>query len=374
MWLKGEYSQTFGQHWRATAGFAWIRGAPADFLGQYRRNSHAFLVAALQFLRGYVEIALIGYGNVGRALARLLKQKRGEHCFRVTGIHTARHGTAYSEKGLPPSPAFGPPAASVAEFLRRSGARIAVELTTLDPATGEPATTHIRCAFERGMHVATANKGPIAHAFASLRDEAARRGLLFRYEATVMDGAPVFNLVRNCLPSVRVLGFTGVLNSTSKVVVETMERGGSFEEGLDAARGLGIAEADASYDIDGWDSAAKAAALANVLMDVSVTPQQASVRGIARLTPDRVQKMMLAGKTVRLVSRARRTASGDVHLRVRAEVLDRTDILAAVTGTSNLILLHTDLMGTLGTVSIAPGVEQTAYGVFSDLVDIAARV
>ena len=57
-------------------------------------------------------------------------------------------------------------------------------------------------------------------------------------------------------------------------------------------------------------------------------------------------------------------------MRVRAEVLEKTDLLAMVPGTSNLILFHTDLMGTFGTVSIEPHVEQTAYGVFSDLVDV----
>ena len=74
---------------------------------------------------------------------------------------------------------------------------------------------------------------------------------------------------------------------------------------------------------------------------------------------------------VRLISRARRTGSG-VSARVRAEVLDRADILAAPQGTSNILLFHTDLMGTFGTVSIDPGVEQTAYGVFSDLVSCGA--
>ena len=235
--------------------------------------------------------------------------------------------------------------------------------------TGEPAIAHIRAAFERRMHVVTANKGPIAHAYAELRDEAVRRGLKFRFEATVLDGAPVFNQVRNNLPGVRILGFTGVLNSTSKIVIETMEQGGSFEEGLDAARRMGIAEADASYDVEGWDSAAKTAALANVLMDARTNPQVIPTRGITRLTPERVRKLNHTGKTVRLVSRAKQNKDG-ISLRVRAEVLDRTDILACVHGTSNLLLLHTDLMGTIGTVSISPGVEQTAYGVFIDLVDI----
>jgi len=217
--------------------------------------------------------------------------------------------------------------------------------------------------------VVTANKGPIAHAYAALRDEAERRRVMFRFESTVMDGAPVFNQVRNNLPGVKVLGFTGVLNSTSKIVIETMEQGGTFEEGLDAARRMGIAEADASYDVEGWDSAAKTAALANVLMDARTNPQAISTRGITRLTAERVRNIHREGKTVRIVSRGKRTAQG-ISLRVRAEVIDRTDILAAVHGTSNVLLLHTDMMGTVGTVSIAPGVEQTAYGIFVDLVDV----
>jgi homoserine dehydrogenase len=320
-----------------------------------------------------LKLALIGYGNVGNALAELIRRKQSEFPFEITAIHTARHGTAVDPDGLPPNPEFGPAAPSVEAFLDAARADIAVELTTLNPVTGQPAIDHIRAAFARGMHVVTANKGPIAHSYADLRDEAEGRKLMFRFEATVMDGAPVFNQVRNNLPGVTVLGFTGVLNSTSKIVVETMEQGGSFEEGLDAARRMGIAEADASYDVEGWDSAAKTAALANVLMDARTNPQAIPTRGITRLTPDRIRNVNRDGKTVRLVSRAKRTERG-ITLRVRAEVLDQTDILACVHGTSNLLLLHTDLMGTVGTVSLAPAVEQTAYGVFIDLVDVLSAV
>lgn len=309
-----------------------------------------------------MKLALIGFGNVGRALARLLE--RTESPFRVVGVHT-RHGTAYGGE-------MAMPAASVEEFLDTAQADAAVELTTLNPATGEPAASHIRAALERGMHVVTANKGPIAHHYAELRDLAAARGAAFRFESTVMDGAPVFNMARECLPGVKVLGFTGVLNSTSKLVIDIMEQGGTLEDGIAEAQRMGIAEADASFDLEGWDSAAKTAALANVLMDARTTPLQVNVKGIMRLTPERVRKLARDGKTVRLVSRAKRTGAL-VSMRVRAEVLDHGDILASVKGTSNLLLLHTDLMGTVGTVSIAPGVEQTAYGVYSDLVSVWRR-
>jgi homoserine dehydrogenase len=316
-----------------------------------------------------LKLALIGYGNVGRALVRLIRRKRRDFPFTITGIHTLRHGTAIDPKGLPENPPFGPRAESVDAFLDEARADGAVELTTLEPSTGEPAISHIRAAFARRMHVVTANKGPVAHAYAALREEAARAGVAFRFESAVMDGAPVFNIWRNAMPGVKVLGFTGALNSTSKLVVEAMERGGSFEDGLEAARALGVTEGSGAFDVEGWDSACKTAALANVLMDARTTPQRVSTRGIARLTPERIAEIAAQGKTVRLISRARQAAAG-VSLRVRAEVLDRRDILASVPGTSNIILFHTDLMGTFGTVSIDPGVEQTAYGVFSDLAGL----
>jgi len=271
------------------------------------------------------------------------------------GIHTLRHGSAFDQRGLPIEPEFGPRCGTVEEFLDRARPNIVVEITTLNPATGEPAISHIRAAFARSMHVITANKGPIVE---------------FRFESIVMDGAPVFNLVRNNLPGCKIRGFTGVVNSTTNVVIQALENGRTLAEGIAEAQRIGVAEADAGYDIEGWDAAAKAAALANVLMNARLTPLDVDRKGIARLTPEKVAGLKKQGKRVRLVARARMVGEA-VKLRVRAEVLDDTDILASVRGTSNILVLDTDLMGKVGTVELSPGVEQTAYGIFSDLVDIA---
>lgn len=281
-----------------------------------------------------------------------------------------RRGSAFDQRGLPIDPQFGPRVESIGEFLDRARPEVVVEITTLNPATGEPAISHIRAAFARSKHVVTANKGPIAHAYAALSQEAKQAGVEFRFESTVMDGAPVFNLVRNNLPGCKIRGFTGVLNSTTNVVIQAMSEGRTLQEGVEEARRIGITEADASYDIEGWDAAAKTAALANVLIDARKTPLDVDRRGVGRLTPERMLALKAQGRTIRLVSRARVTAGG-IRLRVRGEVLPETDILASARGTSSLLLFDTDLMGTVGTVEINPGVEQTAYGVFSDLVDIA---
>ena len=320
-----------------------------------------------------MKLALIGYGNVGRAFARLMQRKQSSYPSRIVAIHTARHGTAYDPKGLPLEPVFGPAAASIDEFLDRARAEVAIELTPLNPESGEPAIAHIRAAFARGMHVVTANKGPIAFAHSALRQEAISAGVEFRFEAVTMDGTPVFNLVQNDLPGVEILGFSGALNSTSKVILEAMHKGLSLEEGIEEARRIGVTEADPWFDINGWDSACKAAALANVLMKANITPQQVERRGIGRLTPEKLAEVESKGKTITLLSRARKTAQG-VKLRVRAEVLDKDDILSACRGTSNLLVLHTDLMGDIGVFTLKPGLDQTAYGLFSDLVDIVRNI
>jgi len=320
-----------------------------------------------------LRVALIGYGNVGKAFARLLSQKRGVYPFRIVGIHTATHGTAYNHRGVELDPEFGPPAGSVGEFLDRSRPEVVVEITTLNPQTGEPAITHIRAAIERHLHIITSNKGPIAHAYAALNAEAKLSQVEFRFESTVMDGAPVFNTVRNNLPGLTILGFTGALNSTSKIVVAAMERGLSMTDGIREAQALGITEAEASHDIEGWDSAAKAAALANVLMDARVTPEQVQRRGLGDFTTDQAIALAREGQTMMLLSKGERTG-GTVRLEVKPEVIAQTDMLATAKGTSNLLLFHTDLMGTIGTVSINPGVEQTAYGLFIDLVDVARSI
>ncbi len=320
-----------------------------------------------------MKVALIGYGNVGKAFAKLLHSRRNTYPFRVVGIHTARHGTAYGLKGLSLTPEFEAAAASVDQFLEAARPDVAIEITTLNPENGEPAIGHIKSAINSGIHVITANKGPIAHAYAELRELARRAQVEFRFESTVMDGAPVFNMVRHSLPGVQINGFTGCLNSTSKLVIEAMKRGLTLEEGVKEAQAQGVAEADASFDIDGWDSAAKTAALANVLMDAHVTPAMVEREGIRDFTTQEVMHLAREGKTLALMSRGERVGE-KIKLRVKPEILEVTDLLATTRGTSNVLLLHTDLMGTVGTVSVQPGVEQTAYGLFSDLVDIAKSV
>ena len=190
-------------------------------------------------------------------------------------------------------------------WLAAARADVLFEATSLNVETGQPAVDHIRAALEHGAHAITANKGPIVHAYRELRDLAAARGKRFLFESTVMDGVPIFSLFDQ-LPAIHLQGFHGILNSTTNVILGEMEQGLTFDEALKKAQALGIAETDATHDIDGWDAAVKTAALITVLMDVPVRLEDIEREGIRDLTPQALRNARRDGWPFKLVCRAQR--------------------------------------------------------------------
>jgi homoserine dehydrogenase len=234
--------------------------------------------------------------------------------------------------------------------------------------SGQPAIGYLTRALERGMHAITANKGPVVHAFAPLTALAAMHGRHFRFEAAVMDGAPLFSLWRECLPAARLESFRGILNSTTNLILSLMERGESFVAAVAEAQRLGLAESDPSGDIEGWDSAIKVAALVTVLMGVPIGLGQVQRRGIEGLTDVEVRQASLAGRRWKLVCSAKRIGE-QVEARVGPDQLDPGDPLFHVMGTSAAVTFVTDVLGELTIRESAPGPRTTAYGMLADLLN-----
>ncbi|RME08376.1 MAG: homoserine dehydrogenase, partial [Anaerolineae bacterium] len=189
----------------------------------------------------HFKLALLGFGNVGQALAQLLLRKRDDIqaqygiTFSVTGIATGRHGRAVEVEGLDVQAALdlvaaGEPltalskveTADVPAFLRACAADVLFESIPVNYQDGQPAVDYIRFALENGMHVATANKGPVVHAYRPLTELARRVGKRFYFESAVMDGAPVFGLFRETLPAAHIRRVHGVLNSTTNLILTRM--------------------------------------------------------------------------------------------------------------------------------------------------------
>jgi homoserine dehydrogenase len=252
-------------------------------------------------------------------------------------------------------------------WLLASRADVLFEATSLDPKAGQPAIDHIRAALEMGAHAITANKGPVVYACEDLLCLAEKHKRRFLFESTVMDGVPIFSMFRSGLPAVRLTGFHGILNSTTNVILSGMEEGLSFEESLKRAQELGVAETDASHDIDGWDAAVKTAALVRVLMGQRILLEQIERIGIRGLTAEQVRAARAAGTPYKLVCRAHITECG-LTARVRPEQVPASDPMASVSGTSSIIAFETDIFPELVITENNPGLQATAYGMLADFV------
>lgn len=327
-------------------------------------------------------LCLLGFGNVGRALVRLLAEKEGalreefRIGWRVTGVATRRMGRLAASDGfsveelLSGEPATRVPhaPADVKEWLAAARCDVLFETTSLEPLTGEPAVSHVRAGLEHGAHVVTANKGTIVHAYRELSGLARGRGRRFLFEATVTD-FPVFSLFRGSLPAARLEAFSGVFNSTTNVILDEIASGGTFDGGVRRAQGLGIAETDPTHDVDGWDSAVKACALANVLMDAGLKLEEVSREGIRGLSDEEVRAAHAEGRPFRLVARARRDGGGGVKAAVRPEQVEPRGPFASVLGTTLAVHYELDVLPGLTVVAHDPDLRSTAYGLLADFVE-----
>jgi homoserine dehydrogenase len=317
---------------------------------------------------------------VGRAFLRLLISKetelrrRYDVRWRLTGVATRRSGWIADPDGMNPLAVLNgrwpaPPAAplrNVREWLERARADVLFEASSLNAHTGQPATDHMIAALEMGAHAVTANKGPVVHAYHQLCELARDKKKSFLCESTVMDGVPIFSMFPYALPATDLRGFTGVLNSTTNVVLTEIEKGRSFDEAVRRAQAIGIAETDPSHDLDGWDAAVKVAAMAIVLMGVPINLEQVQRTGIRDLSEEKIRSVRAAGMRYKLVCRAERRGDG-VDCSVRPELLLASDPLANLEGSSSAVRFDLDVFG-LSLVEHNPGVEATGYGMLADFL------
>ncbi len=340
-----------------------------------------------------LRIAMIGFGNVGQEFASMLLARR-EWLLKdrgldaeVLAIYTKSRGALLSKRALDLGKClelvrggrnlseYGPESTSLSpvELISKCNADVLIELSPLNIESGQPAIDHIVAGIENGMDVVTANKGPVAFAYKRLRNLARSKGIHFRFEGTVMDGTPIFNLVEKTLQGCEVLGLEGILNSTSNYVLTEMTSGKTVEQAVRAAQKGGFAEADPSLDLEGWDAAAKITALANVLMDADTTPKSVDRQGIGGIEAKDIERASSLNKKYKLIARAEAAGEG-IRLSVRPEMIGPDSTFWSVDGTSSALTIRTDLMGDLTILETNPRVTQTAYAVFSDILSVLESI
>jgi homoserine dehydrogenase len=340
----------------------------------------------------HYKLALIGFGNVARALARLLLRKqdllKSQYgiTFSFTGISTGRHGFAVNPSGLDIQKALelvesGGSILSLSSLdvqdslsaIKHSNADVMFENSPMNTQTGQPALDHIRTALELGMHAITANKGPLVHGYRELTALAKSKGKTFGFESTVLGGSPVFSVFRETFPLAELSSFKGILNATTNIILSRMENGESYDDAVKYCQSVGVAETDPTNDVDGWDAAIKVAALITVLMDTPFTPQQVSPKGIRGITPEMIKKAKAEGKRYKLICSVEKMGD-QINARVAPELLDSSSPLYGMMNSSTGVSFRTDVLPDYSiTVSeregMAGGPIETAYGLFADFVN-----
>lgn len=336
-----------------------------------------------------LKIAMLGFGNAGQAFAKILLDKHEEIINRydcdvqVVAIATKSKGSLVNENGIDLKNAcldiedkqhFNEEKEDYSKLNSIEIAKLVeydvlIELTPLQIFTGQPAIEHITTALNRKKHVITANKGPIAWAYETLKELAKKQGVLFYYETTVMDGTPIFNLVDETLQFCKVTEINGILNTTTNFVLEELANGKPYDAIIKEGKDRGFVEADPSMDIKGWDAAAKTAALLNVLMRANITPSDIKRKGIEDITYEQIKEAKSRGNIIKLLCHGS-IKNGQVVGTVEPKEIKIGTLLSSITGTSSVVSITTDLMGTISIVEHDPEIEQTGYGVFSDLVRV----
>ncbi|WP_297499671.1 homoserine dehydrogenase [Thermococcus sp.] len=324
-----------------------------------------------------ITLSIFGFGNVGRATARVLIEKerffreKYRLSFKVLSVADTS-GLVWLPEGIDLREAllvketFGRLSAwtndyevysmKPGEAIKEVSPDIVIDVT--NDTNAHP--WHLR-AIRNGSALVTSNKPPLAFHYSELVGEAEKRGTPYLFEATVMAGTPVIGLLRENLLGDRVESIEAVLNATTTFMLSRMEGGKSFEEALREAQSLGIAERDPSGDVLGMDAGYKATILHCVAFH-PITFEEAKVMGIEGVTPELVERANSRGRTIRLVARIEK---GSVTVEPR-EISLKSPL--AVSSNENVALIKTDLLGELLIKGAGAGPRETASGVVGDIV------
>jgi homoserine dehydrogenase len=338
-------------------------------------------------------LALIGFGNVGQGFAQILRDQgdalaqQFDAQMTIVAVSDLLKGSVCDPDGLSPAALLDAVQTSgdlkglsapyqgwdAVRTIAESNADVLVELSYTDLESGEPAVSHVRQAIEKGQHIITTNKGPIALRYPMLSALARQHGVEIGIEGTVMSGTPTLRLGQELLAAAAIDRIQGIVNGTTNYILSQMESGATYADALAEAQVKGYAEADPTGDVEGFDAAGKVVILANVLMGASITLGDVARQGITGLTPQDIATARNEGQRWKLIASVGKTADG-VHASVRPTRLPIEHPLASVSGPTNAVTFTTNLLGDVTLIGPGAGRQATGYAIVCDLLGIDRKV
>lgn len=332
-----------------------------------------------------MRICIMGFGAVGQGVARVFSMKRDQikkdYGLDVNLVAAAdSSGAAINQDGLNPDalletknntgrvsdhPEYGIPGLSSLDVLDKVDYDCLVEATPTNIEDGEPARSHILKAMNDGKDVVTSNKGPLALSFRELAKTADDNGVQFKYEASVGGAMPIINFAHETLSGCKIESIYGILNGTTNYILSRMAKeGSSYDQTLNEAQEMGIAETDPTQDVEGEDAACKVVILANSILNMDVTYDDVEVEGISQITPESITLAKKEGYLIKLIGEV-----SEDSLEVSPRLVKEGSPFA-VEGTLNVATLKTDLADEVTVVGKGAGSVETASAILSDIISI----
>ena len=340
-----------------------------------------------------IPIIICGFGNVGRTFGRLLAKKvifLKEHydlevdvraVVDINGAAVAGDSPMAMEKlvefcsrggQVQEFPDLGRPGLTAAQVADKVPAKVWVEITPTNIQHGEPGLGNIRAALNHGLHVITANKGPLVLRFAEIMEIASNQSVRILYSAATAAALPTLDVGSICLAGTHLLSAEAVLNGTSNYILTHIQEDDiPYDEALAEAQRLGIAEPDPSYDVEGWDTANKLVLIANGLFRADVSLDDVTVQGITKVTLEDIWKARENGKVIRLLGTIQREGER-VRVSVAPVALDRDHPMSAVRGPEKGITYTTDTMDRVTVTGGKSNPLGAAAAMLKDLINLVA--
>ncbi len=338
-----------------------------------------------------ITIVINGFGNVGKAFAGLLSDKKDILLnrygidFRCAAV-CDKDGAAFSSlemidlsslldfvksgRTVETAPSFGLPDCGFKDIVTQCEPGVLIECTPTDIETGEPGYSNIRSALENGWHVITASKGPLVLHFKELIRLAEKKGLCLKYSGAAAAALPTVDIGSVCLSGAEILKIEGILNGTSNFILSRMsEFNESYEDSLKKAQELGIAETDPKLDVEGWDTASKMLILSNSLCETDLKLSDISVEGINSITAEDIRKAADCGKTLKLLGVAD-YSKNKPEVFVKPVLLERDHPLYNINGTEKGALFSTDTMGRIFIAGGSSNPVGAAASMLKDMINI----
>ncbi len=319
-----------------------------------------------------LRLGLAGLGTVGASLLHLL-ERQGDLIARRCGRAVAVTGVSARDRGKDRSfdisalRWFDDPVALATD----PDIDVFVELIG---GAGGVAEEAVRAALEAGKHVVTANKAMLAASGQALAELAEAKGVSLNYEASAAGAIPIVKTLREALAGNSVRRLYGILNGTCNYILTRMENEGlDFGTCLAEAQRLGYAEADPSFDVDGYDSAHKLAILTSIAFGTQIDAEAIYVEGISSITPADLEAADELGYSLKLLGIAVKTDTG-IEQRVHPAMVPKASAIAAIEGVTNAVAVEADHAGELVLSGPGAGGEATASAVIGDIADIARGI